>query len=607
MQRGVALSCLALFVSVLAGRSDEPSVVVTNLPPVVVIAPAIRDAGWQLPGDSAAAATEALPRVTISSQGGAGAQNDLSIQGSSFSGAGLSVAGLALLNPQTEHFNSELPIPASVLTVPLTLTGMDQAREGAGHLVGSVSFDIAPIESHMAVEAGVGEHSRNWQSAVVQTPVTGEPGKTAVGVGGFAGREVADSLDWPDNDLERTYVGGQVQAEGRDGRFDLIAARQEKEFGARGYYGVTPAWDASEKLDDTLILGTWHTGPADDPRLRLSASWREVEDQYKLFWTLPGVYQNNHTSQVANAAADGVVPLSKGERYDAWWRVAYDHEDLDSNALGHHDRMRTAATLIPRLTAGDVRVEAGMRAEALSDDSPAWLPQTRVSWNVAPCQALYASYAASVREPSYTELNYDSPGSLGNQGLERQEDHALEAGYKGTPVDKVTLYAAAFARRSRNTVDWIRETEASTRWVATDLGTVDTLGSEVEVTWAATHVLDLQGGYVWLEKDADLPLYASRYVMDYPEQMLRAAAVWSVTERTAISAEQGVRRQTDSPMREGGQTAYPARLSLRHAPRWWRGAELAVALDNAWDDDFQYLAGQPSSDQRASASLRLSW
>lgn len=95
--------------------------------------------------------------------------------------------------------------------------------------------------------------------------------------------------------------------------------------------------------------------------------------------------------------------------------------------------------------------------------------------------------------------------------------------------------------------------------------------------------------------------------MDYPEQMLRAAAVWSVTERTAISAEQGVRRQTDSPMREGGQTAYPARLSLRHAPRWWRGAEMAVALDNAWDDDFQYLAGQPSSDQRASASVRLSW
>ena len=41
---------------------------------------------------------------------GSGGQNDLSIQGSSFSGAGLCVEGLALRNAQTEHFHGELPV-----------------------------------------------------------------------------------------------------------------------------------------------------------------------------------------------------------------------------------------------------------------------------------------------------------------------------------------------------------------------------------------------------------------------------------------------------------------------------------------------------------------
>ena len=589
--------------------TEEAAVLVTNLPPVTVMAPAIRDAGWQLPADAVASVADALPTVVISSQGGSGAQTDLSIRGSAFSGAGLAVAGLALRNPQTEHFHSELPLPASLLSSPRVDTGMDQAIEaGGGHLVGSVGFDLAPVTGRLAIEAGVGERSRAWQSVVAQTPVWGEPGCTVYGVGAFGGRETADGVDRPDNDLDRTYGGGQVQATGRDWQLDLVAGHQEKEFGARGYYGVTPDWYADESIEDTLVLGRWRlVGRSGESRLRLSAAWREVEDRYRLFWTMPGVYQNVHTSRVSTAAADGLFPVSGGEAFAAWWRIAYDRDEIDSSALGNHDRSRAAFSLIPRVTAGDVRMEAGLRAEAHTDDSPAWLPQARVTWTVAPRQTLYASYTASVRQPSYTELNYDSPGSLGNQGLKRQENHAFEAGYNGAPSDTLTLTAAAFAYRSRNTVDWVRETEEATRWTATNLGTVDTLGTELDVRWTATRTLDVRGGYLWIDKDADLPLYASRYVLDYPERLLRAAAVWRATGHTAVAFEQGARLQTHSPVREGGRTAYPARLSVRHVPQRWRNAELAVALDNAWNDDFQALAGQPSPGRRASASLRLAW
>ena len=57
---------------------------------------------------------------------------------------------------------------------------------------------------------------------------------------------------------------------------------------------------------------------------------------------------------------------------------------------------------------------AGARAEVFSDDSPAWLPQAGAEVRLGERDTAYASYTETVRQPSYTELNYESPGSLGN-------------------------------------------------------------------------------------------------------------------------------------------------------------------------------------------------
>ena len=103
-------------------------------------------------------ALRAEPGILLNSQGGS--QNDLSIRGSTFSEAGLSLGGLTLRNPQTEHFNAELPLPAALLSRPSVFTGL--ANQG-GHLAGTAGFDLLPVTGRKQVEAGFGTDHRDWR------------------------------------------------------------------------------------------------------------------------------------------------------------------------------------------------------------------------------------------------------------------------------------------------------------------------------------------------------------------------------------------------------------------------------------------------------------
>ena len=185
--------------------------------------------------------------------------------------AGLSLGGLTLRNPQTEYFNTELPVPAVMLSRPKVLSGLDNQ---GGHLTGTVGFDLLPIiagrlqeqssdAGKKQVEAGVGSDHRDWQSVLVQQMLTGH-----LGVGVFAGRESAEGVDYKDNDYDRETVGGHVQYREDDTQVDALVAHQKKEFGARGYYGADDSQAAKEKTEDTLVYLAARKGDLNSDYLR---------------------------------------------------------------------------------------------------------------------------------------------------------------------------------------------------------------------------------------------------------------------------------------------------------------------------------------------------
>lgn len=614
-RRTVALlvACAALAAARAADPGDEGPLPLPELTITAARPPPERAAAFT--PALAANRLQSLPGLQLRPQGLPEGQVDLSIRGSSFSGAGLAVAGLALRNPQTEHFHAELPLSPLLFAAPARATGLDQARAGTGFLVGTLAYDFLPVEPRVALEAGVAEAGRDWQGLLLQAPLARTPQPLAPGLSLFATRENAARTDGlPANGLDRWNGGAHLQLRSPAQQTDLVAASGRKRFGAQGYYGAPASLPSEEELSDRLLLATSRWSRGDDGFVRGGLVWRQLEDEYWLDRTRPWLYANRHRSRLLSVQADGREPLSDGAALG--WRLAAEQERLDSSyagtlpssGLGEHRRERAELMFLPELARGPWRLSLGGCAVAFSADRPAWLPLAGIEYRASERHTVYAAYAETVRQPSYTELNYDSPGSLGDQGLERQHDRSLELGWRGhTAESRWQWRSALFATRSENSVDWLRSA-GGTRWLATNLHTVDIVGVEAEGRWRPGGTLDLGLAYTGLLKRADESVYASRYVLDYPEHRLMASLVLALPSDWEVRLSQGVTVQTHNPARDSGRTDWPAAAELRiPLPRVPGRATLVLGVENLWDSAFEVYPGQPPAPRRVSLAVAAEW
>jgi vitamin B12 transporter len=557
---------------------------------------------------SAASSIAGLPGVDLRSQGGSTAQSDLSIRGSSFSGAGLSLNGVALPNAQTEHFNAELPLHTGMLSAPTVYTGFEQTLAGEGHLTGTVDFSIRPVATERLLSMGLAEKESYWLNLLARQQISSTPAGGTAGIGAFAGINETHALDYDDNDLRASRAGGQAQWRSADGnQWDLLLGLQEKDFGARGYYGVTPLWAARETTEDALVFASFATPQvADENRWRISLMVREQADDYTLFWTLPGVFNNAHDLKTYGTSIDGRWLLGQSGTFD--WRLNASEQRIRSSALGDHERAQMGVLAMPGILYGDWIIQAGGLLEVYEEQINEFLPQAAITCQLNERLTLKLAYSESARQPSFTELNYESPASLGNAGLENQQAATTELRLEGHPRQSLSWMLGIFQQSARNTVDWIRETEDAPRWVALNIRTVDTAGVEAAIRWQAIGGSRIGVHYTGLTQSNDADVYASRYALDAPEHLLQFSGYWVLGRRIGLEFLQALRQHPGNPLRQRSDTGYDGSLLL-HLLAWQAPQiHLTLGIHNLWEDDFEILPGQSTvSPQRVSAGVTMDW
>jgi iron complex outermembrane receptor protein len=555
---------------------------------------------------SVAVTLEATPGVIVNSQGVAGGQSDLSIRGSSFSGAGLSIAGVSMRSPQTEHFNAELPIVAGVLSAPQVLTGFDQILAVEGHLVGTASFEIMPVSDLRSFTVGIAEENGYWLSMLMQEGFDLADGSGRGGVGFFGSHTEMNAVDYDDNDLKSSRGGGRLQFLSDDSKLDLVAAYQTKEFGARGYYGVTPDWYADEETEDALILGSWLKGDTEGSYIRSSVMRREQSDGYTLYWDFPGVYNNEHRTLTHSGAVGGRSLI--GEKYVVDWRGSVEDERIRSVSLGNHERAHGSGLLLPGMFVGNWVFKGGLRYEMFEGADSEIMPQGAAEVFISDDLSLRLSHSQSMRQPSYTELNYESPASLGNAGLENQKSETTDLRAVGLLAANLDWHLAIFRRITFDSVDWIRATSESKRWTAENIGRIDTDGVECGLSVKSSGGSRASASYTFLHKSTDAELYSSRYAMDYPEHYLMFSGLWQISRPIGLELTQTFRNQAENPLRDSSDSAYNAFLALHLVPVSHPHLQISLMVSNLWDDDYEYFPGQAAvSPRRVSLGMTLDW
>jgi len=544
-----------------------------------------------------------LPAVRLRGQGVGNPQADLSIRGSSFNNAGLLLNGVTLRNAQTEHWHADLPLPAAWLRTPEVLTGLDRFRSASGHPSGSISLELSPIlEDSRTATLGAGSKELligEWNA----TAVSELPGRT-VGASAFLSfYDIAQTDRHSDNHLTRAETGGRLSAVSERVQGDLLTSISWREFGARGFYGTDPAYPALERLRDTLLAGSLRfTGDPQEPA-SISAVWRRTDDTYWLDRHKRDFYHNEHTTDFAGL--HGYIRHQLSDSIFMDLRGDGDFESIRSRALGDHDRAHTSLALMPGVFFDDLLVTAGGSFDAFSDYSPVWLPAAGVEWLLLDTQSIFLSYTEAVRQPSYTELNYESPNSLGNAGLGLQKMRTAEAGYKGD--SGIAMWRITFFwEKGQDVVDWIKASRNG-RWTAVNLSDVTTAGLTADGRVTISGDTDLAADLLVIRKECGNKYYASRYVMDYPELDAGLTLRHRLGDGLVLMLRQGWAKFADNAFRGNDEWMIDTGIYLRWHPPKFKKIIANFGVQNLFNDDFQVYAGQMRAGRSLYGAVTYNW
>jgi len=555
------------------------------------------------------------PRVDVQTRNLAEAQADVSIRGGIFENTGFKVGGVSLYDPQTGHYQAEIPIAPAMLQSPVVLTGADNAMAGFNAEVGTVSAAWRSIEQRGEVAVGVGDYATNrqslYQGLVSSTAIAG---RTLAADMEFSRSESDGSVPFGDHNFQR--VSGRIQLRGAQSQTDFFAGVQHKFFGWPNLY--TPfGVNESEDLHTGLFLFNHRAWTSPDNYWQVGASYRRNDDDYEFNRTVPGQFNPyQHTTHVQSFSLEGRHDIPEFSNVVLAYSVQAMRDGLESTALTFgrfNTRNYLKLSAVPEI---QIHTEAGalkLRAGAVYDDTNrdvAALSPVVMAELVQPTgRRWYAQYAESTQVPTYTALNSAAASGLfrGNPNLGREYSRNLETGttFKqgGWAVD-----AALFYRRDDRLVDWTFARGVTARRAnAVD---VDTRGFELLAT-RKTPRYDLVLGYTYLDKSADYgtaSVDASFYALNFARHRLTAAVVWRMGAGWEMRMDNEYRVQERNLLRvTGGNRAVVSALGLYYLPPRMRGLELSLLVDNLWDSEFQDVPAVPAARRQFSFGAAYRW
>ncbi len=533
-------------------------------------------------------------------QGPAGGLADLSVNAGAFSESGLVLAGAPLRNAHTEHFNADLPVPSAWIGAAAVPTALDLARRTAGHTAGALALELsAPSGREGSVTAGAGLRGLAFVRADAA-----EGFAISDSVRGWAGAFVdsahADRVDgYDDNSLWRVTAGGRVGALAENWRADLLVAGFWRDFGVRGAYGANEKYPAWEEDAGGMLFGSWKYDAGDGQPAELTVSWQREHDVYWLDRYDHEFYENRHTSDTV--VLHGATRRVFAERFFIDLRSDTLFEIIRSRSLGDHSRVQESLAAIPGVAVGDWEFSLGPAADLFSNYNSRFSGAGGIAYRFDERTKAQLSYREAYRAPSYTELNYESPSSLGNSGLPLK-------GRRTVAFDLVRDRAriGLFYARSSHLVDWLKGSPSSA-WYATDLGEVDVFGASGEGEWKLGGGVTLRAEGELAKKFSDADYYASRYALDYPLAGIVGTLKWEIVEGLAVSWRQGVEVWERNQIRRGGRIRNVSRAEASWELSFLRGVTARLGVDDIFDQGFEVFPGQRAAGISAYASLTWCW
>ncbi|HEY1208290.1 MAG TPA: TonB-dependent receptor [Terracidiphilus sp.] len=475
--------------------------------------------------------------VFLQVRGAGGGQADLVLRGGSFEQALVLLNGFRIDDSQTAHHNLDLPIPLDAMDSIEVLHGAGSTLHGADALSGVVDFlTAAPAANSLRLRAGDGSFGSSEESLAASLARRQWSSRLT------ANRNFSTGF-MPDRDYRNEDASSESWVSSRLGISDLLFAASDRSFGANQFYGPFNSW---ERTKGWFASGRQELGS----RTVAAFGYRRHTDEFVLLRNAPSVYENNHIDGSWQASLRHTLPVTNSSVL--LFGLESDGDSIHSNNLGLHARNRGAGYVDLDLRPSKSRwnLSAGLREELFSGGlQSALAPHLAGSYRLADKLKLRASGGYGFRLPTYTDLYYSDPATIGNPNLKPESAWSGEAGADWAPSGRLLISATGFYSRQHDTIDYLRTASLpnsllpswclANTWCAVNLSGLRFAGVESSATWVPAKGQKVQLAWtVLIGAQPPLNGLQSEYALNYPVQNFRAT--WTVALKHALTITNSV-------------------------------------------------------------------
>lgn len=512
--------------------------------------------------------------VDVRQRGGFGVQTDISINGGTFDQIAILLNGVPLTSPQTGHNAADFPVSLLDIERIEVLEGASARLFGSSAFSGAVNI-VTRTDAHNNVRIGGeggsfgtfgGDAGVTWLPRLGRNPHLVMRHQLSAGY--IQSNGGTDNSDFR---KRRGFYQGAFSAP----RIDLNwqAGITSQDFGANTFYSAKYA-NQYEQTRRYIASVSAVVRPFEESGSRLlrSVSLRPTVyghrdyDHFQLIRGKSGAKagENYHRTDVYGASFDlnfrsllGATAIGADLRKEEILSTTYG-EELPSEAwknIRHSDRQysrkgnrtNTSLFLEHNVIVEGFTLSAGLMANRNTglDNDFRFYPGIDLSYRPNNVWKFYASWNKAMRIPTYTDLYTSNPAQQGDINLKPERNSTFKVGTQ-MRTHGLQVTASAFLSKGTNMIDWVYETETSTKYHAMNIGKLDNMGFNVDATLNLSQLLNsksaqspvlLKLGYAYIHQKHETAqkIYRSLYALEYLRHKFVAELSHPIVARLSAS------------------------------------------------------------------------
>ena len=422
--------------------------------------------------------------LDIRRRGVEGMQADLYIRGGSFDQTLLLIDGIKVEDPQTGHHTMNMTLPLSAIEKIEIIKGAASRLYGQNAFTGAVNIITKKnIENNISLGLSAGSFNQKKASLTLQKEF--EKSDLLINYSRKQSEGYRYNTDYENDEF---FIKSNFKIKNQN--ISAIGAFNERKFGANGFYASPEAIDQYEETQASL-LGFSTTFNKDKLKIKPKLYWKRNQDMYVYLRQDPSVYRNMHISNKLGAEINMVLNNRLGV---LGLGIDISNTKLSSNNLGQRDRTMVHVFAEQQMMFFDDKLDVtpGLAITYFSDKDnlqsstsenednlPKIYPGIDFGYKIKEDLRLFSNVGYTFRIPTYTDLFYSSPTTIGNENLSYEKALTLELGMKYRK-ENFNLNFSLYRRDASNIIDYVKNNEDDP-WQANNIRNIITNGFELNI------------------------------------------------------------------------------------------------------------------------------